>query len=180
MKIPLSKLKAMVLFFASNTDKRLLGKVKLMKLFYFADFGHIKEYGSPITWDTYVKLEHGPIPSGIKNIVDSVEDDIDNSFFSDIISIKKSEGDYLHRIVPLREFTEQDKKYFSESELLVMKNVCIRFADKNTKEIEEASHKEATWIETDLLEVIPYSLAAKDSDCKISKEDIDLMMKIYE
>lgn len=179
MKVPLPKLKAMLLFFAYNTDKRLLGKVKLMKLFYFTDFGHVKECGTPITWDTYIKLEHGPIPSGIKNIIDSVEDDIDNSLVSDTIVIEKSEGSYLHRIVPLREFTEQDKEYFSESELLVMSNVCLRFADKNTKEIEEASHKEATWKETSLLEVIPYSLAIKDLDCKVAKEEIDLLIKIY-
>jgi len=180
MKIPLAKLKAMVLFFASNTDNRLLGKVKLMKLFYFADFGHVKEYGSPITWDTYMNLEHGPIPSGIKNLVDSVAEDIDNSVLADTIEIKKTEDNHLQRVVPFREFSEQDKRYFSESELSVMKNICTRFADKNAKEIEEASHKEATWKETSLLEIIPYSLATKDSDCKIPKEEIDLLIKIYE
>ncbi len=179
MKIPLPKLKAMVLFFASNTDKRLLGKTKLMKLFYFADFGHVKEYGVPITWDIYVKLEHGPIPTIIKNMVDSVEDDIDNSFLSDTISVKKSEGNYLYRIVPLRNFTENDERYFSENELLILKNVCLRFGDKNTKEIVEASHKESAWLKGHLRQNIPYSLATGDSDCKVSKEDVELLLGIY-
>jgi len=179
MKIPLSKLKAMVLFFACNTDKRLLGKTKLMKLFYFTDFGHVKEYGSPITWDNYVKLEHGPVPTVIKNMVDSVEDDVDNSFLSDTISIEKSEGNYLYRIVPLRNFTENDKKYFSEDELSTMKNVCLRFGDKNTKEIVDASHKESAWTQSRPFQDISYSLATEDSDCKVSKEDIELLLKIY-
>ena len=179
MKIPLPKLKAMVLFFVFNTDKRLLGKVKLMKLFYFSDFGHVKKYGSPITWDTYIKLEHGPIPSGIKNLIDSTEDDIDNSFLADTIEIKKTDDNYLHRIVPLRPFTKQDESYFSKSELSIMEDICSRFADKNTKEIEEASHKEAAWVKTDTLDIIPYSLATEDSDCKIPKEEIDLLIKIY-
>jgi hypothetical protein len=65
MNIPIQKLKAMILFFATFTDPRLLGKKKLMKLFYFADFGHVKRYASPITYDNYVHLEHGPIPSAI-------------------------------------------------------------------------------------------------------------------
>jgi len=179
MRIPLSKLKAMVLFFATNTDKRLLGKVKLMKLFYFVDFGHVKEYGSPITWDTYIKLEHGPIPSGIKNLIDSVDEDIDNSLLADVIDIAKSENGHIHRIVPLRAFAEEDKKYFSEDELNIMKAVCIRFANKTAKEIEDASHREAAWQNTSLLDVIAYSRAADDSDCNIPKEEIELLMEVY-
>lgn len=170
----------MMRFFASNTDKRLLGKVKLMKLFYFSDFGHIKEYGSPITWDTYINLEHGPIPSAIKNLVDSVEEDIDNALLADAVEIKKDKDSHLHRIMPFRAFTEKDNGYFSESELSVMKHVCVRFANTNARDIKEASHKEAAWRETSSLEKIPYSLAANDSDCQIPKEEIDLLMKIYE
>lgn len=178
MKIPLSKLKAMILFFGSYTDKRLLGKVKLMKLFYFADFCHLKKHGSPITWDTYINLEHGPIPSGIKNLVDDAED-LDASKLSDTIKIEKIENGYLHRVVPMRNFSESDKKYFSETEMSIMKDVCDRFFDKNTKEIEETSHKESAWKETSFLDMIPYSMALKDEDCQISKEEIDLMIKIF-
>lgn len=167
----------MVLFFASNTDKRLLGKVKLMKLFYFSDFGHLKKYGSPITWDTYINLEHGPIPSGIKNLVDDAED-LGNSKLSDTIQIEKLENSYLHRIVPMRDFNENDKKYFSETEISVMSGVCNRFFGINTKDIEEISHKESAWRETSFLDAIPYSLAIKDDDCQVSKEEIDLMVKI--
>lgn len=180
MKIPLPKLKAMILFFGKHTDPRLLGKVKLMKLFYFADFGHVKEYGSPITWDNYINLGHGPVPSGIKNLVDSIMEDIDSSDLADTIEIKKTENSYIHRIVLRRDLSEHDKKYFSESELSIMKSVCSRFANKNAKEIETASHKEAAWRETSPREFIPYSLAAKDQNCKIPKEEIDFLISIYE
>ena len=178
MRIPLSKLKAMILFFGSYTDKRFLGKAKLMKLFYFADFCHLKKYGSPITWDTYINLEHGPIPSGIKNLVDDSED-LDASKLLDTIKIEKDEGVYLHRIVPSRDFSEDDKKYFSETEISIMKDVCARFFDKNAREIEGASHKESAWKETSFLDAIPYSMATKDEDCRVSKEEIDLMVKIF-
>ena len=35
MKISISKLKAIILFFGNHTNTKFLGKVKLMKLFYF-------------------------------------------------------------------------------------------------------------------------------------------------
>ncbi len=178
MKIPLPKLKAMIRFFGTYTDKSLLGKVKLMKLFYFADFGHLKKYGVPITWDTYIHLDYGPVPSGIMDLVSTVTEDLDNSVLADTIRIEKTESNYLHRIVPLKKFVEQDERLFSKREIEVMKEVCARFATKTAKEIEDASHKESAWRETYLLQEISYSLAAKDNNCLVSKEEIELALKI--
>jgi len=178
MKIPLSKLKAMLLFFGNKTNQKLLGKTKLMKLFYFVDFGHLKKYGAPITYDTYVHLEHGPIPSIIKNLVDTTTDDIDNSVLTDTISVDKSKENYLQRIIPLRNFLEKDEKYFSDTELKIMYKVCEKFKDKTTKEIEDSSHNEAPWRKTSLLEIIPYQLAVDDNDCLVEKEEIELLLKI--
>jgi len=178
MKMSLPKLRAMILFFGTYTDNRLLGKVKLLKLFYFADFMHVKQYGAPITYDRYVHLEYGPIPSTIKNLVDNVEDDIDDSVLSDVISVRSSEDTILHRVIPSREFNEEDKDYFSESELAILEEVRRRFGDKNTKFIKDASHDEAPWKETKLLEDIPYSLAAKDTDCLVTEEEINLAIRV--
>lgn len=178
MKIPLPKLKAILLYFCENTDPKFLGKVKLMKLFYFLDFLHVKSYGSPVTYDTYVNLEHGPIPSFIKNLVDTAADDIDSSKLADTISFEKPIGTDMYRVLPTRKFTEDDKKYFSETELEILEKVCARFGNKNTSYIEEASHKETPWKATSFLEEIPYTLAAKDIDSTVDEEEIELLLKI--
>lgn len=179
MNLPLPKLKAILLYFCENTDKKFLGKVKLMKLFYFLDFTHVKKYGSPITFDNYVHLEHGPIPSTIKNLIDDACDDIDHSVLADTIQCESVEGIAMKRILPTRSFSENDRKYFSESELETLEAVCKRFGEQNTKYIEEASHKEAPWQTTSMLDAIPYITAAQDSDCQISKEEIEVLSEIY-
>ena len=92
MNIPVPKLKAILLYFANYTNSRFLGKVKLMKLFYFLDFLHVKKYGAPITYDTYVNLVHGPIPSAIKNLIDTADDDFDNSILADTIKFEKNDS----------------------------------------------------------------------------------------
>lgn len=146
-----------------------------MKLFYFLDFIHLKNYGTPITYDTYIHLEHGPIPSVIKNLVDSADNDIDESLLADTIAVERlSEAD-IHRIVPRRTFNKNDERYFSKTELEVLQIVCERFGNKNTKYIEDASHDETPWKKTELLEEIPYSLAAEDIDCKMTKEELELL-----
>jgi uncharacterized phage-associated protein len=178
MNLPLPKLKAIILYFCNYTDVKFLGKVKLMKLFYFLDFMHLKAYGSPVTYDTYVKMEHGPIPSFIKNLVDTATDDIDSSVLADTINIETPPGTNMYRVLSKRKFLESDKKYFSPTELDILAKVCARFGDKNTQYIEDISHKEAAWIETTLLDKIPYELAAKDKDSAVSEEEISLLLKI--
>lgn len=178
MKISLPKLKAIILYFGTYTDSKFLGKVKLMKLFYFLDFMHVKKYGRPVTYDCYIHLEHGPIPSAIKNLIDSADDDIDNSILSDIMTFEKSEGLDIHRVITLKKFTDKEEKYFSDNELDILKKVCLRFGDKNTKYIEDESHKESPWKETNLFDQIPYSLAAEDSDCLVEKDVIDLLIGV--
>ncbi len=179
MKIPISKLKAIFLYFCTNTDTKFLGKVKLMKLFYFLDFMHLKTYGAPVTYDKYVHLEHGPIPSAIKNLVDTAADDADSSILVDTIKFERPNGTDMYRVLPMRQFTESDRNLFTDSELEILEKVCARYGNKNTKYLEDMSHKEAPWRETQLLEEIPYILAADDDDCLVSKEEIDLLQKIF-
>lgn len=178
MKISSFKLKAIILYFCAKTNPIFLGKVKLMKLFYFLDFMHIKEYGIPVTYDHYVNLEHGPIPSSVKNLVDSVDDDVDNSILADTIMIKSPDNLRIHRVFPLREFNESDKKYLSDNELNILKKVCLRFQNSNTKSIEEASHEESAWKETKMFDSIPYTLAAKDKDCLVDEGTIKLLTNV--
>lgn len=180
MKIPLAKLKAMLLFFGTYTDKRILGKTKLMKLFYFTDFGHVKKYGSPITYDTYHHLDRGPTPTVIMDLVTEVGENFEGATLSDTIAIEKREGIFLERVIPAKKFSEEDARYFSETELEVMKSVCKRFEDASTKQIVEASHKEAPWLLTKLPEKIPYTLAAKDPDATVGEEDIKLLLDLTE
>lgn len=39
------------------------------KVFFFADREHLLDWGRPISGDRYVAMEHGPVPSGIYNLV---------------------------------------------------------------------------------------------------------------
>jgi hypothetical protein len=123
-------------------------------------------------------MEHGPVPSFIKNLVDTAADDIDSSVLTDTIHIEIPAGTNMYRVLPNRKFLESDKKYFSQTELDILEKVCARFGDKNTQYVEDVSHKEAAWLETALLDKIPYELAAKDKDSAVSEEEIKLLLEI--
>lgn len=177
MSIP--KLKATLLYFCHNTDPRFLGKVKLMKLFYFLDFNHLKKYGLPVTYDTYYKLEHGPIPSVIKNIIDEASENIEGSELSDTIYFKTPNGTIMRQCRPVRNFTKKDKSFFTKSEQEVLKAVCIKYNKYSTRKIEKSSHSESAWKNSEYAQKIQYSLAADDSDCGFSKQEIDLIIESF-
>jgi uncharacterized phage-associated protein len=176
--IPLAKLKVLLLYFGNNTDQRFLGKTKLMKLFYFLDFMHVKKYGAPVTFDTYYNLEHGPIPSAIKSLVDAAEDDIDNALLADTIQIKQTPGQEIHRVQALRPLTDRDMDLLSDSEQEILEKVVTRFGGVNTKAIERASHDEAPWAKTQELDQISYAMAAQDPDCLVTEEEIELLLSV--
>ena len=178
MKISLPKLKAILLYFANNTNVKYLGKTKLMKLFYFLDFRHVKRYGAPVTYDTYVNLDHGPIPSFIKNMIDSAADDPKESSLKDVIKFEYPTGTEMARILPQAKFTSKEESLFTPSELEILKEVVKEFGEAKTEVIEKASHKEAPWRETAYLERIPYTLAALDKDSEVSAGEIDLLLQI--
>lgn len=41
------------------------------KLLYMADKAHLLDWGRPITFDRYVAMEHGPVPSAVRNMLQS-------------------------------------------------------------------------------------------------------------
>ena len=178
MKMPLAKLKAILRYFCSNTNSSLLGKTKLMKLFYFVDFGHVKKFGAPITFDRYIHLENGTIPSDIMNMINYVVDEGEKAILSDTISVIKEEGMDMQKIKCHGEFVENDKKYFSENELETLKEVCNRFKNDAAKKLVDISHSEAPWLKTDESEEIPYALAADDVDAKVDKKEIEFSLNV--
>ena len=57
-----------LLFVMKELGVELSDKHKIFKILYFADQKHLIRYGRPITGDTYIKMEFGPVPSYIKDI----------------------------------------------------------------------------------------------------------------
>ena len=78
----LSKLIAAIAYFADQ-KLPLLDKLKTAKLLYFADKEHLLKHGRPILGDVYFCMEHGPVPSYSKNIIDDTLDPDDSQAWAE-------------------------------------------------------------------------------------------------
>ena len=82
------------------------------------------------------------------------------------------------KMLPNRDFTKEDKKYFSEFEFETMQKVCLIYGKSLMRSVRDKSHQQAPWRETKYLEPIPYSLAAKDPDSLVTKEEIETLLDL--
>ncbi|WP_298822833.1 Panacea domain-containing protein [uncultured Roseibium sp.] len=60
-----------VLFLISEADRlrKFASQYDIVKSVFLADRRHLNEYGRPITFDRYVAMEHGPVPSSVYDLL---------------------------------------------------------------------------------------------------------------
>lgn len=75
MNVQFDKIKALnVLLYVANRIQRK-DFHKIFKIVYFADRQHLADWGRPITGDTYIAMEAGPVPSRIYDMLKIVRGD---------------------------------------------------------------------------------------------------------
>jgi uncharacterized phage-associated protein len=75
----------------------------ISKVMYFADKEHLEKYGRFICGDSYVAMKHGPVPSGIYDLLKSVRGDLFSLFSPQQEIIEKARLSFStksrHRII---------------------------------------------------------------------------------
>jgi len=129
-------------------------KTKLMKLLFYADFGHFKKYSVSITGARYARLPYGPVPDQFERWLVTL--------FQDYEGIQKEEvwnneypGEVYFSNVSL------DSSIFSASELRILAAVKEKFKDYTAKQISDTSHNEKGYQETENAHLISYNYASQ-------------------
>ena len=110
----------------------------ISKIAYFADREHLQKYGRQICGDTYVAMKHGPVPSGIYDMLKAVRGD----GYSPIEDEAKDAFDVVgpHNVLPKR---DADPDFFSESDIECLGWAVKTYGRKSFSELTKASHDTA-------------------------------------
>ena len=75
MDVQFNKVKTLnaLLYVANRVQRKDFHKI--FKIIYFADRQHLADWGSPITGDTYIAMEAGPVPSRLYDMLKIVRGD---------------------------------------------------------------------------------------------------------
>lgn len=142
MNVQFDKTKTLnaLLFVANRVQRRDFHKI--FKIIYFADRQHLAEWGRPITGDTYIAMEAGPVPSRLYDMLKIVRGD---SYLPDTEGLGKYfQIDSWMYVNPLK---DADLDHLSPNEQEVLDACIAKYASLSYDEIKEKSH-DVAWRST--------------------------------
>ena len=138
MKVQFDKTKTLnALLYVANRVKRK-DFHKIFKVIYFADRQHLADWGRPITGDTYIAMEAGPVPSRLYDMLKIVRGD---SYISDTEGL----GAYfqVENWMYVRPLVDADLNKLSANEQQALSDAITKYAGLSYDEIKEKSHDTA-------------------------------------
>lgn len=135
-----------------GANNATLGKVKLMKLLYYADFDHFEKHGTSVTGDSYRKLDYGPVPRNADRMLNEL-------LRQERLNVSKQQQYHFWRYAyTLHLPNEWRPERLSHEEGRTLAEVVERWRNHTTQSIVRASHGEPPWKLVEYGEEIPYYL----------------------
>ena len=146
------KFRELLLYVARESEDDIRsGATKLNKILYFSDFKAFAILGCAITGATYRRLERGPAPLEILDVLREMESE------GEIQRIERRDLNLLQkRLVPLR---SPEVTVFKEQELKIVDRVMDELRTRDASQTRLLSHLDVGWRVAYLEEVIPYHSA---------------------
>lgn len=159
------KLAELILYIAGQIrDDPDGGATKINKILYFAEFRHMRMYGTPITGVPYQKLTRGPAPRRLRPVRQQLIN-------SDSAVLERDDylGYPVHRLIPKRPF---NRSLFTDEEIDTVDRVVRLVRPLTASAASELSHEDMGWRMVVEGETIPYSSAflVKEKDLRITDE----------
>jgi len=180
-EIELRKIANVLVYFANSTES--FGVIKANKLLYYLDCLHLLKYGRAVLKDKYVKMPFGPVPLETYNrlrVIRDITDYLPEEYKQELDSVYSLMLEYIDivskplynrtidQIIAQKEF---EPKWFSKSEIAIMKEVAEKYHNTTATELVRATHEEAPYKETDMHDIVDLKLFLKDHN--VSQEYIE-------
>jgi len=127
------------------------GAVKVNKVLFYAEFGHMRAHGRPITGAEYFRLPQGPAPRRLVPVRDRL------IARGDLQQVKSSYlGMTQHRLIPLR---DPDLSLFTDDEIETVEQALAALLSLTGAAASDMSHEEIGWQMVEERETIPFEAA---------------------
>ncbi|MFH1650424.1 MAG: Panacea domain-containing protein [Candidatus Woesearchaeota archaeon] len=145
------KLSEAVLFILKNTKASNIGRKKLAKLLYFADFKHYKKTYNSITGEQYSRWEYGPFPKKLYPTLDYLK----AKGQIKIEDVKYAEEKIGKNMTILKTF---EPTHLSQEEQDDILSILAKLGSFTGKQLEDLSHDDTPWQVTGEQNIIDYDL----------------------
>ena len=157
----IEKLKAVTLYILKKCGAT--DYIHLFKILYFAEKAHYAEYGKHITKDTFVAMEHGPVPSflydALKLVTNQDKANDNNPLWIIANAIKRGSADLYYFFMGAE---EPDMDELSKAEIVSLDQSIAENKDLSPWALSEKSHDLAWHAAWDVMQnstIDPYKIA---------------------
>lgn len=125
------------LAFFSRAGVPGLDQMKIAKLVFLADREHLLRYGRTITGDRYVCMEHGPVPSRTRDLVNArLAEDPDVELMGEYFDVGRS-----HTYPELIAKRDADLEVFSETDIEVLEEIAQKYGPRTAWQLRDLTHE---------------------------------------
>lgn len=128
-----------VLYIAQRLDTPTFHSVS--KMLYFADRYHLEHYGSFIYGDSYIAMQHGPVPSGIYDLLKAVKG-VMSTTDPTLVEAFSANLD-VHNGYHIQPKHDADVDYLSDASLESLDYAIKNYGKLSFQELTDRSHDEA-------------------------------------
>lgn len=160
-----SKFKTLVHYVCARSEENFgdLGSVKLNKILWLSDLIAYASSGEPITSETYIKRQHGPVPKTILSTLKELEAE-------GCLIFRKSKGMVPTRYISLK---DPDISDFSPEQISLIDSVINEVVDGHSAtSISDFSHTHDAWQMAKIGEEIPHHTCFVSPPGEIDENDI--------
>ena len=149
MNVNMVKFKALISYIISRCkNKKNVGKTVICKLAYFSDFNHYEIYEKPITNETYIKFDKGPLPKHFLELINEMKKNNELYIEEKPYGTNKIQNFYLKN--------PPDITIFNNDELSVIDDVIDTLSNMSATKISKYSHGDMPWIVAEDQEELDY------------------------
>lgn len=136
------------------------------KVLFYADKKHVNRYARPILGDTYICMDYGPVPSGVRDLI------TEGSWLSPDYLDKASEALIIEKKphTTIRARRKPNLMFFSGTDLECLNESLTEYGEKSFSELMNLTHDEKCWIGSGASQPIDYALLVDDDNP--NREDI--------
>jgi hypothetical protein len=144
-------------------DPRDLGKVKLNKILWFSDMLTFERTGEPLTGESYVKLQFGPVPRHVRDAIENLKN-------SGLLTVREPETQFE----PVQFFASERPSLagFSADEISLVDQIIKGICSNHTAgSISKLTH-DAIYELAEMGEEIPYEAFLASELGEITENDL--------
>lgn len=125
------------------------------KVIFYADKKHLERFGRPVIGDTYYKMEEGPVPSWVYDVLKMNKRKFGPNFLQSIASAIDVGGGQSLELRPVR---EPNLKLISKTDLKCLEEAYRECINVPFDELKSKTHEEPAWIEAEPDKPMDYEL----------------------